>query len=125
MGAWSRVGGPNRGFPYLSMKMPKRFTMKRGIAAECLEKIFSLECKTSTPGTEKETGSVLGLLLCKEFIVFPDIFEFTAGEFTAMPVRAQFTEVLLFSFSDNEYRLYMPLFTIDGTDCPECIIPLM
>jgi len=50
------------------MKMPKRFTMKRGIAAECLEKIFSLECKTSTPGTEKETGSVLGLLLCKEFI---------------------------------------------------------
>ncbi|HAN77125.1 MAG TPA: histidine kinase, partial [Bacteroidales bacterium] len=39
-----------------------------GIPEEKIPKLFNVEEKTSTEGTEKETGSGLGLALCKEFI---------------------------------------------------------
>lgn len=39
-----------------------------GIAKENMEFIFRIERKTTTLGTEKETGSGLGLILCKEFV---------------------------------------------------------
>ncbi len=38
-----------------------------GIPKENFDKIFCIDSKTSTPGTEKEKGSGLGLILCKEF----------------------------------------------------------
>lgn len=40
-----------------------------GIPAVRRSQIFSLENKTSTPGTDKEKGTGLGLILCKEFVV--------------------------------------------------------
>lgn len=39
-----------------------------GIPKENLEKIFRVENKLSTPGTDKEKGSGLGLVLCHEFV---------------------------------------------------------
>jgi signal transduction histidine kinase len=39
-----------------------------GISSEKLKNIFTLETKLSTPGTENEQGTGLGLKLCKEFI---------------------------------------------------------
>ncbi len=39
-----------------------------GIAAENISRIFKIDSKFSTKGTEKETGTGLGLSLCKEFI---------------------------------------------------------
>lgn len=39
-----------------------------GIKPEEIEKLFNLSDKTSTPGTENEKGTGLGLLLCKEFV---------------------------------------------------------
>ncbi|MBI9060845.1 MAG: cache domain-containing protein [Marinilabiliaceae bacterium] len=39
-----------------------------GICKESQEKLFSTDVKTSTTGTESETGTGLGLLICKEFI---------------------------------------------------------
>jgi signal transduction histidine kinase len=39
-----------------------------GISAEDLDKIFRIEIKHSTPGTNDERGSGLGLVLCKEFV---------------------------------------------------------
>jgi PAS domain S-box-containing protein len=39
-----------------------------GIPAANLQNIFRIENKTSTLGTEKERGSGLGLILCKEFM---------------------------------------------------------
>jgi len=39
-----------------------------GIAKEDMEFIFKIERKTTTLGTEKETGSGLGMILCKEFV---------------------------------------------------------
>jgi len=39
-----------------------------GIAAENLENIFKIDNKTSTLGTDREKGSGIGLILCKEFI---------------------------------------------------------
>lgn len=39
-----------------------------GIKNENLEKMFRLDFQISTPGTASETGSGLGLILCKEFI---------------------------------------------------------
>ncbi|NJM16439.1 MAG: HAMP domain-containing histidine kinase [Bacteroidales bacterium] len=39
-----------------------------GIAPEKLKDIFSMEANNSSPGTEGETGTGIGLLLCKEFI---------------------------------------------------------
>ncbi len=39
-----------------------------GISNESREKLFSADVKTSTSGTESETGTGLGLLICKEFI---------------------------------------------------------
>jgi signal transduction histidine kinase len=39
-----------------------------GISKERIEKLFKISDINSTPGTEKETGTGLGLILCKEFI---------------------------------------------------------
>lgn len=39
-----------------------------GIPKEKLEKLFHIENKQSTEGTDKEHGSGLGLIICKEFI---------------------------------------------------------
>ncbi len=39
-----------------------------GIPHDYLSKLFRIDEKISTPGTNKETGTGLGLLLCKEFI---------------------------------------------------------
>lgn len=39
-----------------------------GILKESIEKLFRIQDSHSTKGTMKETGTGLGLLLCKEFI---------------------------------------------------------
>ena len=39
-----------------------------GLSQENLENIFRIDKKTSTLGTEKEKGSGIGLILCKEFV---------------------------------------------------------
>ncbi len=39
-----------------------------GMPHEVMEKIFKIDTKYSTPGTAKETGTGLGLVLCKEFV---------------------------------------------------------
>lgn len=39
-----------------------------GMTSEAVEKIFRIDTKYSTPGTAKETGTGLGLILCKEFV---------------------------------------------------------
>jgi two-component system, sensor histidine kinase and response regulator len=39
-----------------------------GIKEEYLEKLFQIDTTLSTPGTNNETGTGLGLILCKEFI---------------------------------------------------------
>jgi signal transduction histidine kinase len=39
-----------------------------GIPEHSLEKLFKIEEQISTPGTMKESGTGLGLLLCKEFV---------------------------------------------------------
>jgi len=39
-----------------------------GIAPAMVEKIFQLQETSSTPGTEKEKGTGLGLIICKEFV---------------------------------------------------------
>ncbi len=40
-----------------------------GIPAERRSQIFSIDNKISTPGTDKEKGTGLGLILCREFVV--------------------------------------------------------
>jgi PAS domain S-box-containing protein len=39
-----------------------------GMPQEATEKIFKIDTKYSTPGTAKESGTGLGLILCKEFV---------------------------------------------------------
>jgi len=39
-----------------------------GISAENIQKLFKIETNSSTPGTNKEKGTGLGLILCKEFV---------------------------------------------------------
>jgi signal transduction histidine kinase len=39
-----------------------------GIPKENLKRLFKIENKISTPGTENEKGTGLGLILCKDFI---------------------------------------------------------
>jgi len=39
-----------------------------GIPKKAMDKLFRIEEQVSTPGTNKESGTGLGLLLCKEFI---------------------------------------------------------
>lgn len=39
-----------------------------GMSPEVINKLFRIDAKHSTPGTEKEMGTGLGLILCKEFV---------------------------------------------------------
>jgi len=39
-----------------------------GISSKDIDKLFRLDIKHSTPGTNNETGTGLGLILCKEFV---------------------------------------------------------
>jgi signal transduction histidine kinase len=39
-----------------------------GISSENMDKLFKPDIKFHTDGTEKEKGTGLGLILCKEFI---------------------------------------------------------
>ncbi len=39
-----------------------------GIKKEAIEKLFRIDENNSTPGTQNETGTGLGLILCKEFV---------------------------------------------------------
>jgi len=39
-----------------------------GMSAETLEKLFRVDANFSTEGTQGETGTGLGLILCKEFV---------------------------------------------------------
>ena len=39
-----------------------------GIPPEYLDRLFEIDCKLSQEGTEKEKGTGLGLILCKEFV---------------------------------------------------------
>jgi len=39
-----------------------------GIKKENINKLFRIEENISTPGTQKEKGTDLGLILCKEFV---------------------------------------------------------
>ena len=39
-----------------------------GMSADVMDKIFRIDSKHSTKGTAGETGTGLGLLLCKEFV---------------------------------------------------------
>lgn len=39
-----------------------------GMSAENIDKLFRIDNSSSTPGTDKETGTGLGLILCKEFV---------------------------------------------------------
>ena len=39
-----------------------------GIASDRIEKLFRIDTSESTPGTNKEGGTGLGLILCKEFV---------------------------------------------------------
>lgn len=43
-----------------------------GLKKEAIDKLFRIEYRQSTKGTKKETGTGLGLLLCKEFIEMHD-----------------------------------------------------
>ena len=38
-----------------------------GMTEETINNLFSIDVHHSTPGTEKESGTGLGLILCKEF----------------------------------------------------------
>ena len=39
-----------------------------GIPADKIDKLFKIDEKVSTPGTENEKGTGLGLILCKDFV---------------------------------------------------------
>jgi len=39
-----------------------------GIPQQNLTQLFRIDSKYSTPGTEKEQGTGLGLILCREFV---------------------------------------------------------
>jgi signal transduction histidine kinase len=39
-----------------------------GMTRDQMDKVFDISAKISTPGTEKEKGTGLGLILCKEFV---------------------------------------------------------
>lgn len=39
-----------------------------GIEKEYVPDIFNVDCKVSRPGTNNETGTGLGLILCKDFV---------------------------------------------------------
>lgn len=43
-----------------------------GMTPEALEKLFKIEENSTTKGTNKESGTGLGLILCKELIVLND-----------------------------------------------------
>jgi len=68
-----------------------------GISPEKLKNIFELETKLSTPGTENEQGTGLGLKLCKEFIekiegeIWVESVESVGSEFKfSVPNRVDF-----------------------------------
>ena len=61
-----------------------------GISPENLEKIFRIDINFSTTGTHNETGTGLGLILCKEFIELNDghlTVESTVGKGTTFTIH--------------------------------------
>jgi two-component system sensor histidine kinase/response regulator len=40
----------------------------RGVSPEDMDKLFRLDVHFSTPGTTKERGTGLGLILCRDFV---------------------------------------------------------
>jgi signal transduction histidine kinase len=39
-----------------------------GISQDTIDKLFKIDCKITSQGTNGEKGTGLGLILCKEFI---------------------------------------------------------
>ena len=66
-----------------------------GISKENLKKLFDIGENTSTPGTDGERGTGLGLILCKEFV------EKNKGEFF---VESTVNEGSVFSFTLPLYK---------------------
>jgi len=60
-----------------------------GISKDDLEKIFDLSQGYTTPGTEDEKGTGLGLILCKEFI------EYNNGEMLVESEKGKGTTVFM------------------------------
>ncbi len=72
-----------------------------GMPPEALEKIFRIDTKYSTSGTAKESGTGLGLILCKEFVekhggkisVESKVGKGTTFTFT-LPIKQQFNYIV-------------------------------
>ena len=83
---------PNNGEIELSAKFEGRFALIEisdngvGISKENIKKIFTLGERITTLGTDKEKGTGLGLILCKEFI------EKNNGDITVQSILGQGTK---------------------------------
>lgn len=71
-----------------------------GISQENISKLFRIDSKFSRPGTDKETGTGLGLKLSREFVeklggkIWAESAENQGSEFTfTLPLRGRFTEI--------------------------------
>jgi signal transduction histidine kinase len=77
-----------------------------GIHPDDIYKLFNISDKFSTEGTEKETGTGLGLLLCKEFV------EKHGGKIS---VESEIKKGSVFTFN---LPSHFPTPKIKNTDCP-------